>query len=100
MKILLWVADSARDRRFLVILLVFFVGVMASRVKGKPIELPEAAHNTVGDMPMAEQFDDGYVSPVQSEPKDINSYPTTRNILSYSGSIVSGSTFFYINGNN
>lgn len=107
-----WITDSIKDRRFLAVLGVFFVVAILMRRPSPPLELPEAAHNTVGDLPVFEQADDGYVSSVEPPPSYVSTdrvyvdgpvTPTRRRqyanttmaFISYSGSLVSSDSFSF-----
>ena len=63
-----WVSDSIKDFRFLVVLVALILVAFLMRRPSEPLRLPEAAHNTVGDLPLLEQADDGYVSSVEPRP--------------------------------
>jgi hypothetical protein len=60
--------NAIKDKRFWIVLLVGMIFIMLLRMKSPPIPLPEAAHNTIGDNPLLEQADDGYVSPIENRP--------------------------------
>jgi len=66
-----WVVDSIKNFRFLLVLGVGFLMVMLLRLPSPPLRLPEEAHNTVGDIPIFEQADDGYVSSIGEKPPQV-----------------------------
>lgn len=69
-----WLFESVKDKRFWVVLILMMIFVFLLRLKSSPIPLPEAAHNTVGDTPLLEQADDGYVSSI-GEKKNVKQIP-------------------------
>ena len=66
-----WVVDSIKNARFLAVLGVGFLVVMILRLPSPPLRLPKEAHNTVGDIPIFEQADDGYVSSIGEKPPQV-----------------------------
>ena len=89
-----------KDVRFWVIWLCLSLTVIFSRVEkaSEPIKLPEAVKDTIGDIPLVEQFDDGGEGPrkiviykdrvvyVQSEPTYYGSdYAVTTGDFTWGG---------------
>lgn len=77
--------DSIKDKRFWILLLFLMIFIALIRMKSTPIPLPEAAHNTIGDNPLLEQADDGYISPIEGKPKYVSENPTTMDLICSNG---------------
>lgn len=77
------VAEAAKELKFWIVLMVVFGLVMLLRVESPPLKLPEQAHNTIGDLPLLEQADDGYVSSVGQNSTRSYGSPVSGWVSSY-----------------
>ena len=95
-----------RDGRFWFLYFFMFLFVICLRYQTtREIQLPEAAHNTVGDLPLLEQADDGFVSSIGEQNatphQTIFSGPKSGDFITFipSRSLVSRDTIHFSTSN-